>query len=47
MKLLFIVDPLASLKACKDSSVAMMRAAVARGQAVYNTEPNQQTLQEC
>ena len=31
----FIVDPLAGLKAYKDSSVAMMRAAVARGHAVW------------
>lgn len=35
MKLLFIVDPLATLKAHKDSSVAMMRAAQARGHAVF------------
>ncbi len=38
MKLLFVVDPLASLKPYKDSSVAMMRAAVARGHAVFATE---------
>jgi glutathione synthase len=38
MKLLFVVDPLASLKPYKDSSVAMMRAAAARGRAVYATE---------
>jgi len=38
MKLLFVVDPLASLKPYKDSSVAMMRAAVARGHAVYAAE---------
>lgn len=38
MKLLFVVDPLASLKAYKDSSVAMMRAAAARGHAVFVTE---------
>ena len=38
MKLLFIVDPLASLKHYKDSSVAMMRAATARGHAVLATE---------
>ncbi len=35
MKLLFVVDPLASLKPQKDSSVAMMRAAQARGHAVH------------
>ena len=35
MRILFIVDPLASLKATKDSSVAMMRAAQARGHEVW------------
>jgi len=35
MKLLFIVDPFATLKAYKDSSVAMMRAAQSRGHAVF------------
>ncbi|MCL2657680.1 MAG: glutathione synthase [Betaproteobacteria bacterium] len=35
MKLAFIVDPLAQLKAYKDSSVAMMRAAQARGHEVF------------
>ncbi len=35
MKLLFVVDPLASLKPQKDSSVAMMRSAAARGHAVF------------
>ena len=38
MKLLFVIDPLTTLKAYKDSSVAMMRAAVARGHAVFTTE---------
>jgi glutathione synthase len=38
MKLLFVVDPLASLKAYKDSSVAMMRAAARRGHTLYATE---------
>ncbi|HSU63777.1 MAG TPA: glutathione synthase, partial [Burkholderiales bacterium] len=38
MDLLFIVDPLDSLKAYKDSSVAMMRAAQARGHAVHVCE---------
>jgi len=38
MKLLFVVDPLAGLKAYKDSSVAMMRAAAARGHAVFACE---------
>ena len=41
MKLLFVVDPLAGLKAYKDSSVAMMRAAAARGHAVFATEARQ------
>ncbi len=35
MKLLFILDALDSLKAHKDTSVAMMRAAQARGHEVY------------
>lgn len=35
MKLLFIVDALATLKPYKDSSVAMMRAATARGHSVF------------
>jgi glutathione synthase len=41
MKLLFVVDPLAGLKPYKDSSVAMMRAAVTRGHAVFATEARQ------
>jgi glutathione synthase len=36
--LLFIVDPLESLKAYKDSSVAMMRAAQSRGHSIWATE---------
>ena len=36
--LLFIVDPLESLKAYKDSSVAMMRAAQSRGHAIWAAE---------
>lgn len=35
MKIAFIVDPLAGLKAYKDSSVAMMRVAFARGHLVF------------
>jgi glutathione synthase len=35
MKLLFILDPLASLKTYKDTSVAIMREAAARGHALY------------
>ena len=41
MKLLFVVDPLTGLKPYKDSSVAMMRAAVARGHAVFAAEARQ------
>jgi len=41
MKLLFVIDPLAGLKHYKDSSIAMMRAAVARGHAVLATEARQ------
>ena len=36
--LLFVVDPLESLKAYKDSSVAMMRAAQSRGHAIWAAE---------
>ena len=35
MKLAFILDPLDQLKAYKDSSIAMMRAAARRGHAVF------------
>jgi glutathione synthase len=35
MKLLFILDPLDSLKTYKDTSVAIMREAAARGHALY------------
>ena len=35
LKLGFVVDPLPELKAGKDSSVAMMRAAEARGHQVF------------
>jgi len=38
MKLAFVVDPLASLKAYKDSSVAMMREAARRGHEVHAFE---------
>ncbi len=38
MRFLFIVDPLESLKAYKDSSVAMMRAAQSRGHALWACE---------
>ena len=36
----FIVDPLDSLKAYKDSSVSMMRAAQARGHTLFALEPS-------
>jgi glutathione synthase len=35
LKLAFILDPLVGLKAYKDSSIAMMRAAAARGHTVF------------
>jgi len=38
MKLLFILDPLTSLKTYKDTSIAMMRAAAARGHDLYVCE---------
>lgn len=38
MDLLFIIDPVASLKAYKDTTVSMMRAAQARGHAVHACE---------
>ena len=40
MKLLFILDPLAELKAYKDTSVAMMRAAQARGHQIFFCQQN-------
>lgn len=46
MKLLFVIDPLTSLKAYKDSSVAMMRAAAARGHAVFATEGRQLSIRD-
>ncbi len=39
MKILFLIDPLASLKATKDTSVAMMRAASARGHQIFAADP--------
>ena len=41
MEFAFVVDPLDSLKAYKDSSVAMMRAAQARGHALFAIEQPQ------
>jgi glutathione synthase len=46
LDLAFIVDPLASLKAYKDSSVAMMRAAAARGHRLHFLEPQDLYLRE-
>ncbi len=40
MKLLFILDPLDSLKIFKDSSVAIMREAAARGHQLFVCEPH-------
>jgi glutathione synthase len=39
VKLLFILDPLEELKAYKDTSVAMMRAAQARGHTLFSCGP--------
>ena len=41
MKLLFVLDPLDTLKAYKDTSVAMMRAAQARGHQIHSCEQNE------
>ncbi|OGA57206.1 MAG: glutathione synthase [Betaproteobacteria bacterium RIFCSPLOWO2_12_FULL_67_28] len=38
MQLLFVIDPLETLKAYKDTSIAMMRAAQVRGHAVHVCE---------
>ena len=39
MEFAFVLDPLPSLKAYKDSSVAMMRALAARGHHLFALEP--------
>jgi len=41
MRLAFVVDPPESLKAYKDSSVAMMREAARRGHAIHALEPRE------
>jgi glutathione synthase len=41
MKLLFILDPLDSLKSYKDTSIAIMREAVARGHILYVCEQHE------
>ena len=46
MKLAFVVDPLAKLKAYKDSSIAMMREAARRGHEVHALEARSMFLLE-
>ncbi len=46
MKLLFLIDPLVSLKPYKDTSVAMMRAATAQGHTIFVAEPAALTFSE-
>jgi len=46
MRFLFIVDPLESLKAYKDTSVTMMREAASRGHAVHVCEQGSLCMQE-
>jgi glutathione synthase len=46
MEILFIIDPPVSLKEYKDSSIAMMRAAQARGHAVWICQPHDLHLWE-
>jgi glutathione synthase len=46
MKLAFVVDPLDQLKAYKDSSIAMMRAAVERGHEVHALEAREMLVLE-
>ncbi len=41
MRILFVIDPLDSLKAYKDTSVAIMRAAQARGHGIFACEQTQ------
>lgn len=45
MKLLFILDPLASLKSYKDTSIAIMRQAAARGHELFVCEQHDIFLQ--
>ncbi|MBC7756792.1 MAG: glutathione synthase [Bdellovibrio sp.] len=44
MKLLFILDPIASLKSYKDTSLAIMREAAARGHTLYVCEQHDMFL---
>lgn len=46
MKLLFIIDPIHQLKSYKDTSVAMMRAAAARGHSLLVCEQHDLYLQQ-
>ncbi|OYY49509.1 MAG: glutathione synthase [Methylophilales bacterium 28-44-11] len=46
MKLLFIIDPLTGLKHYKDTSIAMMRAAAARGHQLFVCEQHDLYLQQ-
>jgi glutathione synthase len=46
MEILFVIDPPESLKEYKDSSIAMMRAAQARGHAVWICQPHDLHLWE-
>jgi glutathione synthase len=46
MKLLFIIDPVAGLKHYKDTSIAMMRAAAARGHQLFICEQHDLYLQQ-
>jgi glutathione synthase len=46
MRLAFVVDPPESLKAYKDSSVAMMREAARRGHAIHALEPREIWVRE-
>ena len=45
-KIAFIVDPLPKLKLEKDSTIAMMAAAAARGHRIYACEQGQISLSE-
>ena len=46
MKIAFIVDPLEKLKAYKDSSIAMMRAAQAMGDEVFAIQRQSLTVRD-
>jgi len=46
MKLAFVLDPLAQLKAYKDSSIAMMREAARRGHAIFALEARDMLVRE-